>query len=149
MENQEMMEKLQKSLKMNRYINLLVVALLICLLLGGVAFAVKITPAISAVQKMQESLKVLEQIDFEALNELAEEIDVEAMNKAIAGLDMEGLSEKMDALDVESLNDALKGLDTEELTEALENLNNSIDKLEKVGESLSAVGDWFKSKFNF
>ncbi|MBQ8822553.1 MAG: hypothetical protein IJZ82_07915 [Lachnospiraceae bacterium] len=149
LENQEMMEKLQKSLKINRYINLFVAALLICLLVGGGMVVYKITPAISAVQEMQISLKTLEQIDFQELNRLLTSLDVEAMNKAIAGLDVDGLNEKIDSLDVESLNEALEGLDTEELTEALENLNNAVDKLEKIGESLAVVGDWFKSKFNF
>ncbi len=149
MENQEMMEKLQKSLKINRYINILVAVLLICLLVGGYFVVQKITPAISAVQEMKNSIKVLEQIDFQELNRLMEELDVEAMNKAIAGLDLDGLNEKIDSLDMESLNDALEGLDTEELTEALENLNNAVDKLEDIGKSLSTVGQWFQNKFNF
>ena len=74
---------------------------------------------------------------------------METLNKAIASLDMAGLNEKLDKLDVESLNDALNDLDTKELSEALENLNNAVDKLEKVGETLGSVGQWFKEKFKF
>lgn len=149
MENQEMMEKLQKSLKMNRYISLIVAALLICLLVGGGIFLNRITPAISAIQEMQVSLKVLEQVDYEALNSTIEGLDIETLNATIQSLDMETLNEKIDSLDVEALNDALNDLDTRELSEALENLNNAVDKLEKVGETLGGVGQWFKEKFKF
>ena len=131
MENGEMMEKLQKSLKVNRCINLILVALMIVLLLGGYLLWQKITPVISAVEGIRSSLKYVEQIDYEALN------------RTISALDMEELSAKLDALDVDALNDALEGLDTEELSEAMENLNNAVDKLEKIGESAGAIGEWF------
>ncbi len=161
MENQEMMEKLQKTLKVNRYINIFLVALMICLLLGGYLVVQKITPAIEMVPEIQASLETLEQIDYEALNQAIEDLDVKALNEkieqldvaaineALGKLDMEALNAKIDALDVESLNEALEGLDTEELTEALENLNNAVDKLERIGESLGALGEWFGGKFNF
>lgn len=161
MENQEMMEKLQKSLRINRFINLLVAALLVCVLVGGYFVVQKITPAIGMLQEVRISLKTLEQIDYqalnetlealnmEALNEKIEQLDVVAINEALAELDIDTLNAKIDALDIEGLNAALEGLDTEEMTEAMENLNNAVDKVEDVGESLKSIGDWFQSKFNF
>ena len=161
MENREIMEKLQKSLKINRYINLLVAALLICVLVGGYLVVQKITPAIGMLQEIRSSLKTLEQIDYQALNRTLEELDMEALNEkieqldvvaineAIDGLDIDTLNAQIDALDIESLNDALEGLDTEEMTEAMENLNNAVDKLEDIEASLKSIGDWFNSKFNF
>ncbi len=132
-----MMKKLQKSLMINRFCSLLVAVLMICLLVGGYILYQKITPVISAVQDIRSSLKYAEQIDYEALNQ------------TISALDMESLNEKLDALDVESLNEALEGLDTEELTEAMENLNNAVDKLERLGESVSAIGQWFGDNVKF
>lgn len=137
MENEKMMEKLQKSLRVNRCINLILMALMICLLVGGYILYNKIIPVISAVQDIRITLKYVEQIDYEALNQ------------TIEALDVEGLNEKLEQLDVEAMNEALNGLDTEELTEALENLNNAVDKLEKIGKGLNVAAEWFKDKFNF
>ena len=161
MENQEMMEKLQKSLKINHYINLFVAALLICVLVGGGLVVQKITPAIAMVQDVRTSLHALEQIDYQALNTMLKELDVQALNEkidqldvvaineALSSLDIDTLNAQIDALDIESLNDALEGLDTEEMTEAMENLNNAVDKLEDIEASLKSIGDWFNKKFNF
>lgn len=137
MENEKMMEKLQKSLGVNRCINLILMALMICLLVGGYILYNKITPAIIAVEDIRSSLKYVEQIDYEALNQTIEALDVEELN------------EKIDQLDVEALNEALNGLDTEELTKALENLNNTVHKLEDIGQGLDTAAEWFKEKFNF
>ena len=144
-----MMEKLQKSLKVSRFLNLIMIALMICLLVGGYLVVQKITPAIGTLQEIQTSLKVLEQIDYQALNETLGELDVQALSEAIEQLDMDALNAKIDALDIESLNEALEGLDTEALSEALKNLNSTVDKLEKLGESFSSLGDWFGNKVKF
>ena len=149
MDNKEMMENLQKSLKWNQAINLILVALIICLLGGGYFVFQKVTPVIELVPEIKASLETLKQIDYEALNEAIGALDVEAINKALDSLDVDGLNAKIEEMDMESLNKALEGLDTEEMTEAMENLNNAVDKLEKIGESLSALGEWFRTKFNF
>lgn len=149
MENQEMMEKLQKSLKINRILNVILITLMICLLAGGYFVVQKITPAMGILQEVRTSLQALEQLDYQALNQTLAELDVEALNEKIEALDMEILNEKLEQLDVDNLNELLDGLDAEEMSEALENLNNAVDKLEKVEENLGALGEWFNSKFKF
>ena len=136
-ESQKMMEKLQKTLIINRFIQLILIVLLVCVLVGGYMVVRIITPAMELIPEMRSSLQNLEQIDYQALNQTINELDVAALN------------EKIEQLDVENLNEALENLDTEELSEAMENLNNTVDKLEKLEESLSAIGDWFRNKFNF
>ena len=158
---------------MKKFLAIFLAALMICLLAGGYFVIQMITPAMELLPEVRTSLKALEQIDYQALNqtiedldvkalnekieqldiqvlnEKIEQLDVEAINKALDELDVDELNAKIDELDIESLNAVLEGLDTEEMTETMENLNNAVDKLEEIGETLSTIGDWFKNKFNF
>lgn len=88
--------------------------------------------------KLSEQLSVL---DVVAINDAIDSLDIEAINEIINGLDIDAINEIIEELDVAAITEAIEGLDTEELTKTLENLNNGIEKLKKVADTLSAIGD--------
>lgn len=121
---EEMMQSLQKELKITRYCSLIAAGLLICVLAGGVYLANCMSPITKAVQEMQPIMEELGKIDVDLLNE------------KIAQLDMEGL------------NKAIEGLDTEELSKLLQNINEAAEMLEKVGDGFQSFSDSVSDSFS-
>ena len=85
--------------------------------------------------------KQLSELDVAAINDAVDSLDIDAINEVINSLDIDAINEVINGLDVAAITEALEGLDTEELTQTLENLNNGIDKLKKVVDTLTALGD--------
>lgn len=85
--------------------------------------------------------KQLSELDVAAINDAIDSLDIDAINEVINSLDIDAINEAINGLDVAAITEALEGLDTEELTQTLENLNNGIDKLKKVVDTLTAWGD--------
>ncbi len=85
--------------------------------------------------------KQLSELDVAAINDAVDSLDIDAINEVINSLDIDAINEAINGLDVAAITEALEGLDTEELTQTLENLNNGIDKLKKVVDTLTALGD--------
>ena len=113
----EMLQELRKELKVTRICSLVVAALLVIVIVGGIYTVNKISPALTAMQKMQPAIEKMEQLDIEVLNE------------------------KIAQLDIEGLNQIVEDLDAAELSEALENLNDAAEMLEELGDGLSSFSN--------
>lgn len=116
-EQEEILNKLRKELKITRYCSIFVAVLLIVVIAGGVYMMNAITPMVAAMQKMQPAIEKM------------------------ADLDVEMLNEKIAQLDIEGLNQAIAGLDTEEVSEALKNINEAVERLQEIGDGLSTFSD--------
>ena len=91
-------------------------------------------------QTLEPAAEQLAQLDMTSLNKT-----ISSVNDTLARVDWKRLSDQISQLDVEALNEAIEGLDTEEMTEALENLNETAEKLRKIGDSINSL----TSKLNF
>ena len=86
-------------------------------------------------------------VDWKMLNDNVASVDWAMLNDSIAQVDWKKVSAQLEALDVEALNEAVDNLDTEELTEALQNMNNAVDKLRAITDTLSSFGEKLGSFF--
>ena len=118
------MEELQKELKITRICSLIVAALLVCVIAGGIYIVNMIRPMVTAIQEMQSAMEKIEQIDVEMLNEKIAQLDIEGLNQMIAGMD------------------------TEEMMEALENMNDIMERLESIQEGISSFSDSVTDSFS-
>ena len=170
MMNEEVLEKLRKELLLSRVFNAISSALMLLVLIGGFLFYQQtleyermLTGYVEDVQEhseeiqaamtqlalldvvlnetLEETLIVLEEVDWKMLSESIDSVDWEMVSNSIESVDWESVSKQLNELDVEAINEAVEGLDTEEVTQALENMNNSVDKLKKAAEALSKVGE--------
>ena len=98
---EEMLQKLQKELKITRYCSLIVGMLLLLVITGGIYAMNKMEPALTAIEKMQPAIEKIEQLDIELLNEKMEQLDIEGLNKIVENLDAAELSETL-----KNINDA-------------------------------------------
>lgn len=110
---EELINSLRKELKVTRYCSLFVAVLLVVVIIGGVSVVNMLRPAIEAVQEMQPVMAQMAELDVDMLNEKIAQLDIEGLNQAIAGLDME------------------------EVSKALANINDAVEKLQKIGEGFS------------
>lgn len=156
MENKELTQeqhfiKLEKQLFWTRIISGITALLLICVLAGGV-FVFRYVQQLEQdamgymvqiegyLQTLEPAAEQLAQLDMVSLNKT-----ISSVNDTLARVDWKQLSDQISQLDVEALNEAIEGLDTEEMTEALENLNETAEKLRKIGDSINSL----TSKLNF
>ena len=120
----DMIKALRKELKFTRLCSLFVATLLMFVIVGGIYAINKITPALTAVERMQPAIAKIEQLDIEVLNEKIEQLDIEGLNKIV------------DALDVEALSEVLR------------NINEATAYIEEIGEGFSEFSDSVTDSFN-
>ena len=111
-------------LKFTRLCSLFVATLLMFVIVGGIYAINKITPALTAVERMQPAIAKIEQLDIEVLNEKIEQLDIEGLNKIVDDLDVEALSE------------------------VLRNINEATAYIEEIGEGFSEFSDSVTDSFN-
>lgn len=159
--NEELVTKLRRELLWTRIFTVISSILMLCILVGGylvvnrvIGYEKEIRTYAQELQSNLEELtpvvEQLAQLDVDALNEtlnqlniVVAEVDWAMLSDSIASVDWEKLSQQISALDVDAINDAIEGLDTKEFSEALGTLNDTVEKLRAIGESLSN----FTSKF--
>lgn len=157
--DEKMVKKLQRQLLWTRVLSVISCLLMVAVLAGGFLFYQKTQEYEWQLKKYDEDIRehseeietALNQVallDMDVLNDTLKEtlkaiqaVDWEMLNDNIDSVDWAKLSEQLSGLDVKAINDAVEGLDTEEITQALENLNNGVDKLKKTVELLNTIGD--------
>lgn len=137
-EQNEILEKLRKELRMTRIFCIISSVITFLLLVGG---CVAVVTAYGYVGKVQEyvvevtpTIQKLSKLDVEEFNRTMTNV-----NQSLKAVDWEQVATSLEALDVDALNAAIENLDTEELTEALKNLNDASAALRAVGDKL---GSW-------
>lgn len=154
-----MLKKFRRELLWTRILCTLSSLMMVAVLVGGFLFYQKtkeyewqLKGYVEDVKEHSEEIEVaLNQVallDMDVLNDTLKEtlkaiqaVDWEMLNENIDSVDWAKLSKQLSELDIKAINEAIDGLDTEELTTALENLNNGVDKLKKAVEALTAIGD--------
>ena len=154
-----MLKKFRRELLWTRILCVISCLLMVAVLVGGFLFYQKTQEYEWQLKKYAEDVKehseeiemALNQVallDMDVLNDTIREtlkviqaVDWEMLNENIDSVDWAMLSKQLSELDVKAINDAIDGLDTEEITQALENLNNGVDKLKKAVEALTVIGD--------
>lgn len=157
--DEKVLKKFRRELLWTRILCIITCIMMVAVLVGGFLFYQKtqeyewqLKQYAEDVKEHSEEIEVaLNQVallDMDVLNETMREtlraiqaVDWEMLNENIDSVDWAKLSKQLSELDVKAINDAIDGLDTEELTQALENLNNGIDKLKKAVEAMTAIGD--------
>ncbi len=157
--DEKMLMKFRRELLWTRILCVVSCLLMVAVLVGGFLFYQKtreyewqLKGYVEDVQEHSEEIEAalnqMALLDMDVLNDTLKEtlkaiqaVDWEMLNENIDSVDWAKLSKQLSELDVKAINEAIDGLDTEEITQALENLNNGIDKLKKAVEALTAIGD--------
>jgi len=157
--DEKMVTKLRRDLLWTRIFCVITWLLMAVVLVGGFLFYQKTREYEWQLKKYAEDVKEhseeieialnqVAQLDMDALNDTIREtlkviqaVDWEMLNENIDSVDWATLSKQLNELDIAAINAAIDGLDTEEITQALENLNNGIDKLKKAVDAINALGD--------
>lgn len=157
--DEKMVKKLRRDLLWTRIFCVITWLLMAAVLVGGFLFYQKTREYEWQLKKYAEDVKEhseeieialnqVAQLDMDVLNDTIKEtlkviqaVDWEMLNENIDSVDWATLSKQLSELDIQAINAAIDGLDTEELTTALENLNNGVDKLKKAVDAITALGD--------
>ena len=132
------MKKLRRDLAFTRGVCIITSILTLLLLCGGGYLFLRMQGILENVQPILEQAA---EVDIENVNEtlwqlrtMLDTVDldhaVETMEQAVAALD---------ELDIDALNSAIEGLDTTELSEALTNLNDAVESLQRMEDSIGSV----------
>ncbi len=80
-------------------------------------------------------------VDVENVNETLRQVreSLEDVDLEQVAAMMEQAVETLDEVDVEALNDAISGLDTKELSRTMANLNDAVESLRSVEDSLNRI----------
>ena len=125
------LKRFRGELRRTRVICLVLAVLMVLVLVGGGFFFRELRLVREQIEPMVEQISVL---DIEELN-----LTLEEVNESLETVDWEQVAEALGKLDVDALNTAIENLDTKELTEALTKLNDAVDVLGKMGDSLKQV----------
>lgn len=141
------LSKLRKELLWTRFFSILTSLLLVAVLIGGFMmwnkaheYEQQVKAYAEQVEEYAQELEpVIRQVSLLNVDRLNETLN--QVNGALEEVDWEQVSLKIGELDVDAINSAIDGLDTEELTKALENLNSVAEKLRKIGDAFSSLGE--------
>ena len=125
------MKQFRGELRRTRVICLVLAVLLVLVLAGGGFFFRELRIARELMEPLVEQISAL---NMDELNLALEEV-----NETLETVDWEQVAEAIGSLDVDALNTAIENLDTKELSEALKKLNDAVDVLGKIGDSLKLV----------
>ncbi len=157
--DEKMLKKFRRELLWTRVLCATSCLLMVAVLVGGFLFYQKtqeyqwqlnayVEDVKEHSEEIETALNQMALLDMDVLNDTLKEtlkaiqaVDWEMLNENIDSVDWAMLSKQLNELDIKAINDAIDGLDTEEITQALENLNNGVDKLKKTVEALTAIGD--------
>lgn len=157
--DEKMLKKFRRELLWTRIFCVITCLLMAAVLVGGFFFYQKtqeyewqLKKYTDDVKEHSEEIEIalnqVAQLDMDVLNDALKEtlkaiqaVDWEMLNENIDNVDWATLSKQLSQLDIAAINAAIDGLDTEEITQALENLNNGIDKLKKAVDAVNALGE--------
>ena len=140
--NAQTTKKLLRELAVTRIMCLICSVLTILLLVGGAYLFSQVRDILEQVQPVLEQV---EAVDVDNVNEALMQIRTSLENIDLEHVveTMEQAVETLNEVDIEALNSAISGLDTEELSETLANINDAVDSLQKVEDSINSVfGRW-------
>ena len=136
--NEQLTKKLHKELIFTRIMCMISSILTILLLVGGAYLFGQVRVVLEEVQPVLEQV---EAVDVDNVNEALMQLRISLEN-----VDLEQVVETMDQavealneIDIDALNSAISGLDTEELSETLANLNDTVETLQEVEDSIHSV----------
>ena len=130
----EAIEKLRKELQITRIFSVIVAVFLGAVITGGIFFMSMMMPMVTAMKEMQPTIKKMEQLDVEMLNEKFAQLDVEVLNEKIEQLDIEGMNELIHGVD-----EMLEGMDAKQMQETLEAINAALNNMLKVQNTLNTL----------
>ncbi len=137
-ESEKLIRKLRRELLFTRIMCLITSALTILLLAGG---AYLLEQAKGIMMQVQPVLDQAAAVDVENVNETLRQVreSLEDVDLEQVAAMMEQAVETLDEVDVEALNDAISGLDTKELSRTMANLNDVVESLRSVEDSLNRI----------
>ena len=125
------LKRFRGELRMTRVVCLVLAVLVVLVLAGGGFFFRELRLTREQMEPLVEQISAL---NMDELNLALEEV-----NETLETVDWEQVAEAIGSLDVDALNTAIENLDTKELSEALTKLNDAVDVLGKIGDSLKLV----------
>lgn len=125
------LKRLRGELRMTRVICLVLAVLLVLVLVGGGFFFRELRLARAQMEPLVEQISAL---NMDELNHALEEV-IETLET----VDWDQVAQAIGSLDVDALNSAIENLDTKELSEALTKLNDAVDALGKMRDSLKQI----------
>lgn len=137
-EMENMMKKLRRELMFTRIMCMVSSALTILLLAGGVYLFGQVQ---TIAQQAQPVIEQVAAVDVENVNQTLRQVRSSLENvdlKEVADT-LKQAVDTLDGVDIEALNSAIEGLDTEELSRTLANLNDAVESLHKVEDSLNML----------
>ncbi|MDE5697312.1 MAG: hypothetical protein K2I96_07885 [Lachnospiraceae bacterium] len=145
-ESEKLIKKLRRELVFTRIMCLVTSVLTILLLAGGAYLFQQVKVIMVQVQPVLDQAAA---VDVENVNETLRQVRISLENVDLAQVaeTMEQAVETLNEVDIEALNDAISGLDTEELSRTLANLNDAVESLQKVENSLNSLFGKKKSIF--
>lgn len=136
--SEKLIKKLRRELVFTRIMCLVTSILTILLLVGG-AYLLKQVKGIMV--QVQPVLDQAAAVDVENANATLRQVRISLENVDLAQVAemLEQAVETLNEVDIEALNEAISGLDTEELSRTLVNLNDAVESLKQVEDSLNKI----------
>ena len=125
------LKRFRRELRITRVICLVLAVLLVLVLVGGGFFFRELRLAREQMEPLVEQISAL---NMDELNLALEEV-----NKTLETVDWDQVTQAIGNLDVDALNTAIENLDTKELSEALTKLNDAVDSLGRMRDSLKQI----------
>lgn len=125
------MKRFRGELRWTRVICLVLAVLLVLVLVGGGFFFRELRLAREQMEPLVEQMSAL---NMDELNLALEEV-----NETLETVDWDQVAQAIGSLNVDALNTAIENLDTKELSEALAKLNDAVDTLGKMRDSLKQI----------
>lgn len=144
---EQMIKKLRRELVFTRVMCLVTSVLTILLLIGGAYISKQVYVIMKQAQPVLDQITA---VDVGNVNETLRQVRISLENVDLeqVAASMEQAVEMLNEVDIESLNNAISGLDTEELSKTLANLNDAVESLQKVEDSLGSLFGKRKVIFN-
>ena len=137
-EMENMMKKLRRELMFTRIMCMVTSALTVLLLAGGADLFGQVQTIAQQAQPVMEQVAA---VDVENVNETLRQVRSSLENvdlKEVADT-LKQAVDTLNGVDIEALNNAIEGLDTEELSRTLANLNDAVESLHKMEDSLNML----------
>lgn len=137
-ETEKLIKKLRRELVFTRIMCLVSSVLTILLLAGGAYLIEQVRVVMVQVQPVLDQAAA---VDIENVNETLRQVRTSLAEVDLAEVAemMEQAVETLNEVDFEALNKAISGLDTAELSRTLANLNDAVESLKKVEDSLNTL----------
>ena len=135
---EQMIKKLRRELMFTRIMCMITSVLTILLLVGGAYLFRQVQVIAEQAQPVMEQVAA---VDVENVNETLRQVrtSLENVNLGEVADTLKQAVDTLNEVDIEALNSAIEGLDTEELSKTLANLNDAVESLHKMEDSLNSL----------